>query len=127
MGNHLVYYSEAKILNMTLQLTKALLVRGHPTSAKYTDKLFDLFNDPEIGWDAARAIGKVPKKDKVLTKQNHAVVGVGNILRYGVQLAEPIVHRRFYMPNGSSTQSCQELLRAQKVPIVRFPRGFPTL
>lgn len=75
---------------MTLQLTKALLVRGHPMSAKYTDKLFELFDDPNVGWDAARAIGKVPRKDKVLTKQNHAVVRVRNFLRCELQLAKPI-------------------------------------
>ena len=58
------------------QLTKALLVRAHPSVNRFTDKLFDLFGQSEVGWDAARAIGEAVKKDQILTKANHAVVRV---------------------------------------------------
>ena len=32
--------------------------------------------DPNVGWDAARAIGQVGIVDNVLTKHNHAIIKV---------------------------------------------------
>ncbi|KIP04531.1 hypothetical protein PHLGIDRAFT_191607 [Phlebiopsis gigantea 11061_1 CR5-6] len=55
-------------------MTKALQVRSHPSAQRFTDRLVELFNDSDIGWDAARAIGQVVSTDKVLTKRNHAVI-----------------------------------------------------
>lgn len=40
--------------------------------------MFELFDDPQLDWDAARAIGKVVSRDNVLTKKNHAIVRVCN-------------------------------------------------
>ncbi|KAI8996433.1 ARM repeat-containing protein [Trametes punicea] len=57
-------------------LTKALLVRGHPTAMTNVDRLFELFDDGNVSWDAARAIGRIPGPDKVLTKRNHAVIKI---------------------------------------------------
>ncbi|KZT67370.1 ARM repeat-containing protein [Daedalea quercina L-15889] len=55
-------------------ITKALLVRGDPRAADHVDRLFQLFGNDEISWDAARAVGGVVATDKILTKKNHAVV-----------------------------------------------------
>ncbi|KAI0642252.1 ARM repeat-containing protein [Trametes meyenii] len=57
-------------------LTKALLVRGHAAAMANVDRLFELFDDESVNWDAARAIGRVPGHDKILTKKNHAVVKI---------------------------------------------------
>lgn len=59
-----------------LQVSRALLVRGHPKALSFVDRLFELFGDPNVGWDAARAIGQVGTVDNVLTKHNHAIIKV---------------------------------------------------
>lgn len=55
-------------------MTKALLVRGDARAASHVDRLFQAFDDEEISWDAARAIGGVVTTDRILTKTNHAVI-----------------------------------------------------
>ncbi|TFK91443.1 ARM repeat-containing protein [Polyporus arcularius HHB13444] len=57
-------------------LTKALLVRGHARATQNVDRLFELFVDEHVSWDAARAVGRIPGTDKVLTKKNHAVLRI---------------------------------------------------
>lgn len=59
-----------------MQMTKALQVRGHPSAQSFTDRLVELFDDVDVGWDAARAIGQVVRTDKILIKKNHAVIKV---------------------------------------------------
>lgn len=59
-----------------LQVSRALLVRGHPKALSFVDRLFELFGDADVGWDAARAIGQVGTVDNVLTKHNHAIIKV---------------------------------------------------
>jgi DNA repair/transcription protein MET18/MMS19 len=59
-----------------LQISRALLVRGHPKALSFVDRLFELFGDVDVGWDAARAIGQIGTADDVLTKRNHAIVKV---------------------------------------------------
>ena len=61
---------------MCAQLTKALLVRGHARAMQNVDRLFELFDDEHVSWDAARAVGKISATDKVLTKKNHAILRV---------------------------------------------------
>ena len=40
------------------------------------ERLFGLFHDDDVNWDAARAVGRIPATDKYLTKRNHAVLRV---------------------------------------------------
>ena len=47
----------------------------------YTERLFTLFEDAEVSWDAARAIGGIVRIDKVLTKRNNAIVKVCSFLK----------------------------------------------
>ena len=42
----------------------------------FVDRLFGLFEDEEVSWDAARAVGQIVAADPVLTKKNHAVIRV---------------------------------------------------
>ena len=51
-------------------------MRGHALAQKFSDRLFDLFGDASVSWDAARAIGEIARQDKILTKKNHAVIKV---------------------------------------------------
>ncbi|CCM00251.1 uncharacterized protein FIBRA_02280 [Fibroporia radiculosa] len=61
-------------------MTKALLVRGDAAATNYVNRLFELFDDAEISWDAARGVGSAIGTDKVLTKRNHAVIKVTSVL-----------------------------------------------
>ncbi|KAI0339641.1 ARM repeat-containing protein [Trametopsis cervina] len=62
-----------KTISLWTWITKGLIVRGHPKGLPCADRLFDLFGDSAVSWDAARAIGDIARPDKVLTKANHAV------------------------------------------------------
>ena len=42
----------------------------------FVDRLFGLFEDEEVSWDAARAVGQIVAADPILTKKNHAVIRV---------------------------------------------------
>ncbi|CDO69761.1 hypothetical protein BN946_scf184766.g6 [Trametes cinnabarina] len=57
-------------------LSKALLLRSHPGAMTNVERLFELFDDDSVSWDAARAVGRIPGPDKVLTKRNHAVIKI---------------------------------------------------
>ena len=58
------------------QVVKALLTRGDSRALPLTEKLFDLFSDESIGWDAASSIGRIAAANDILTKSNHAVTKV---------------------------------------------------
>jgi len=61
-------------------MTKALVVRNHAIGNTYVDKLFTLFTDKTINWDAAKAIGEIASGgEEVLTKKNFAITKVGFI------------------------------------------------
>ncbi|KAG7093965.1 hypothetical protein E1B28_007596 [Marasmius oreades] len=63
-------------------MTKALLVRSHPSCAQFTDRLFDLFVDEELNWHAAKTFGDIVGVDKVLTKRNYAVIKILHTQRF---------------------------------------------
>ena len=42
----------------------------------FTERLYEVFDDASISWEAAKAIGEIPKADSILTKANHADVKV---------------------------------------------------
>lgn len=58
------------------QVSKALLIRNHPMATHFISKLFEVFPDEVVGWDAARAVGEVAAPDHVLTKKHYAVIRV---------------------------------------------------
>lgn len=65
-----------RVVTYLAQISRALLVRNHPQALPFASRLFELFDDTEVGWDAARAVGQAGAADKVLTKRNHAVIKV---------------------------------------------------
>jgi DNA repair/transcription protein MET18/MMS19 len=42
----------------------------------FSERLYDLLKDKEIGWEAAKALGDIVNSDTILTKENHANVKV---------------------------------------------------
>lgn len=59
------------------QIARALVLLNHATVASFVDLLSRVFEDSEIGWDAARAVGQIASGgDDILTKSNHAVIKV---------------------------------------------------
>ena len=61
-----------------LQIVRALVAINDDSSKSFVQHLFDILNDQEVALDAARAIGKVPSSDGVLTKQNNAQLRVSS-------------------------------------------------
>jgi DNA repair/transcription protein MET18/MMS19 len=59
-----------------MQISKGLLVRGHPDAMRFVDHLFEVLGDEQIGWNAARGIGEIGSTDDILTKRNYAIIRV---------------------------------------------------
>jgi DNA repair/transcription protein MET18/MMS19 len=53
-----------------------LLVRKHSLAMTFVERLYGLFDDESVGWEAAKAIGEIPSTDAVLTKANRAEIKV---------------------------------------------------
>jgi len=53
-----------------------LVVRKEASFTRFTDRLFGVFGDDAIGWDAAKALGHIASSDQILTKRHHAIIKV---------------------------------------------------
>jgi DNA repair/transcription protein MET18/MMS19 len=101
MGANLVAHWSVVSLPLR-QISRALLVRNHPRALPFVNRLFELFDDAEVGWNAARAIGQVGMVDKVLTKRHHAVIKVifstcvQVSCRYQLTLGPQVLHSQKY-------------------------------
>ncbi|KAG1876711.1 ARM repeat-containing protein [Suillus subalutaceus] len=69
-------------INTWISVTRALLVRSHPSANAFIDHLFELLDDSTVDWDAARAIGLLANEDAVLTKRNSAVLKILHVQKY---------------------------------------------
>jgi len=67
------------------------LVRNHTQALPFVNRLFELFGDTEVGWDAARAIGQAGTVDEVLTKRNHAIIKVLHAQKYASCILPKII------------------------------------
>ncbi|KZT43226.1 hypothetical protein SISSUDRAFT_1057991 [Sistotremastrum suecicum HHB10207 ss-3] len=65
-----------------LWITKALVVRSHPSALQFADLLFTVFDDPIIGWTAARTLGQIAKASDILSKKYFAVVRILHTQKY---------------------------------------------
>ncbi|KAJ8590123.1 ARM repeat-containing protein [Rhizopogon salebrosus TDB-379] len=65
-----------------ISITRALLVRSHPSAHAFIDHLFELLDDSTVDWDAARALGLLASEDPVLTKRNTAVLKILHVQKY---------------------------------------------
>ncbi|THH09922.1 hypothetical protein EW145_g1685 [Phellinidium pouzarii] len=60
-----------------LWIAKSLVILNHNSVTTMVNCLFKLFEDPEVGWDAARVAGEIARgDDNILTKQNHTVIRI---------------------------------------------------
>ncbi|KAG5647524.1 hypothetical protein DXG03_009461 [Asterophora parasitica] len=57
-------------------ISKALVVRKDPHLTRFTDRLFEVFGDNEISWDAAKALGEIAGVDQILIKRHHVVLKI---------------------------------------------------
>ncbi|KAG6909334.1 hypothetical protein DXG01_000934 [Tephrocybe rancida] len=57
-------------------ISKALAVQKHASLSRFTDKLFELFGDDDLSWDAAKTLGDIANADQILTKRNHSVIKI---------------------------------------------------
>lgn len=69
-------------ISIWISVTRALLVRSHPSANAFIDHLFELLDDSTVDWDAARAIGLLASEDVVLTKRNNAVLKILHVQKY---------------------------------------------
>jgi len=100
----ILYLSFRFLLIPHLQITRALLVRSHPSAHTFIDHFCELLDDSTVDWDAARALGLLANEDAVLTKRNGAVLKVcrGTLL-HGVYLDRDCISR-FYTCRNISMQ-----------------------
>ncbi|TFK51878.1 ARM repeat-containing protein [Heliocybe sulcata] len=89
-SDHSVQNRRYSILAWTW-VTKGLTTRGHAFSEVFVDRLFEVFDDTDINWDAAKAVGDIVAPDDVLTKKNHAVVKILFAQRYCSRLLPRII------------------------------------
>ncbi|SJL03979.1 uncharacterized protein ARMOST_07336 [Armillaria ostoyae] len=74
-----------------VHICKALLVQSHPLTLDFADRLFGVFGDESIGWDAAKAIGQVVEPGDVLSKSNHAVIKILHVQRFVSKILPRII------------------------------------
>ncbi|KAI0056039.1 ARM repeat-containing protein [Artomyces pyxidatus] len=70
---------------------KGLIVRNHSQASTFVDRLFELFDESQVSWDAARAIGRLGATDDILTKKNHAVLKILYAQRYSSSVLPRII------------------------------------
>ncbi|GJE98061.1 Dos2-interacting transcription regulator of RNA-Pol-II-domain-containing protein [Phanerochaete sordida] len=107
-----------RVITAWTWMTKALQVRGHPSAQAFTDRLIELFDDNDVGWDAARAIGQVVSSDKVLTKKHHAVIK----FLYAQKFANVMLPR---IIDGAKTASDPRRQNAYLVALTSLIRSIP--
>ncbi|KAH9041287.1 ARM repeat-containing protein [Lactarius pseudohatsudake] len=110
-------------------ISRALLVRGHPKALRFADRLFELFGDADVGWDAARAIGQVGTADKELTKRNHAIIKILHAQKYASSTLPKIIAGA-----QDSTDPLRQTVHLvalaaliKAIPKIAYEHEFPTL
>ncbi|EPQ56802.1 hypothetical protein GLOTRDRAFT_128555 [Gloeophyllum trabeum ATCC 11539] len=110
-------------------VTKALATRGHPSAEGFVDRLFEVFDDTDINWDAARALGGIVAADDILTKYNHAVIRILFAQRYCNRLLPQIVEGAKGAANGRQQVAYLVALTSliKTVPKTTYVSEMPTL
>ncbi|KAJ7923548.1 RNAPII transcription regulator C-terminal-domain-containing protein [Mycena leptocephala] len=99
-------------------LCKALLVRNHPSALEFIHRLFDVFADPTIGTDTAKAFGDIAASDSVLTKRNGAIVK----FLWAQKSATGILPR---LMSGAKDDSDPALQRAHLIALTSLIKAIP--
>lgn len=74
--------SRRRAIQSWLWMSKALIIRNHPLALSFSERLFQVFGDEAVGWDAAKACGEIPGTDTILTKRNNAVIKILHSQKY---------------------------------------------
>lgn len=85
---------------------------------KNVDRLFDLFDDEQVSWDAARTVGRIPATDKILTKKNHAILRVSPQTTRENLNAHSHVRSRYCMPRSTAAPFFRASSKERKRPHV---------
>ncbi|TDL24084.1 ARM repeat-containing protein [Rickenella mellea] len=73
-------------------ITKALVIRSHPFVEWMVNSLFEIFDDENLAWDAAKAVGRVASgEDGILTKRNHAVIRILHAQKYVIAVLPKVI------------------------------------
>uniref|UniRef100_T1JH66 MMS19 nucleotide excision repair protein n=1 Tax=Strigamia maritima TaxID=126957 RepID=T1JH66_STRMM len=67
---------ESKGLVMLTWLTKALVLRGHPSMEKWISRYIQLLSEDRLGQEAANGFEVITSSDAVLTVERHAIVRI---------------------------------------------------
>ncbi|KAH9990918.1 ARM repeat-containing protein [Russula vinacea] len=121
--------SRRRAISAWAWISRALLVRNHPEALPFVNRLFELFDDTEVGWDAARAIGQAGTVDKVLTKRNHAVVKILHAQKYASSILPKII-QGMSNPTQQSRQTTYLVALAaliKVIPRAAYAHELPTL
>ena len=61
-------------------MSKGLLIQNHKLADNFIERLFGLYDDEAISWDAARGVGSVVAPSDIFTKNNHSVIKVLSVM-----------------------------------------------
>lgn len=110
-------------------ITKGLLVRKHPLAMTFVERLYGIFDDESVGWEAAKAIGEIPSTDVVLTKANRAEVKILFVQKYaGSVLPEILAFAKDSSNPAKQTASLVALTSLIKsIPRAAYAHEMPSL
>jgi len=110
-------------------ISKALLVQKHPLAMAFAERLYEAFDDVSISWEAAKAIGEIPKADSILTKANHAEVKILYVQRYVNAVLPHIIS--FAKDSTDATRQTASLVSLtyliKSIPKVSYIQDMPAL
>ncbi|KAG9088547.1 hypothetical protein FS749_002072 [Ceratobasidium sp. UAMH 11750] len=121
-----------RVLKVWAAVARALVVRDHPKGEEYTNEVFKLLEDHQIGRDAGKIIGSIALNDDgVLTKQNYSIVRLFALQKFCSRVL-PRVIAGYRDSQGLDTNLREAYLVAlaaliRAVPKATFAHMMPTL
>lgn len=83
----------------------------------FTERIYDVFGDESIGWEAAKAIGEIVSPDTILTKANHAEI---KVRRMHPSMSPAEYFHRFFSCKNTWALSFRKLLLLRKTAMVSY-------
>ncbi|KIY65117.1 ARM repeat-containing protein [Cylindrobasidium torrendii FP15055 ss-10] len=115
-------------------LARALLVQNHSLTAPFVDRLFEVFPRADIGWDAAKALGRLvdphAEDGAVLVKKHRAVTRILHVQKFVSTVLPRIIDGATAKEGGEAVQlsylvGLTALIRA--IPKALYASYMPTL
>jgi len=95
----------------------------------FAERLYEAFDDESISWEAAKAIGEIPKGDSILTKANHAEVKILYVQKY-VNAVLPRIISSAKDPTDATRQTASLVALTfliKSIPRASYAQEMPTL